>query len=149
MEQRYPMKNNRGIEAVSEVIGTMLLLGMAVSLFMIVYVSVLTTSSSPPSPSSNIISHVDGDSIIMEHYGGDQLNLDTKIMITIDNTIIETTLEDIGSSLSWDSNNDGQWGMGEKLIYSKDGLSLEGKQISLSIVDVESNSVVMMGTLQG
>jgi len=41
--------------AINEIVGTMLILGISVSIFSIVYITVLTFPYSPSTPSSNII----------------------------------------------------------------------------------------------
>lgn len=138
------MKNRWADDGVSEIIGTMLLLGIAVTLFSLVYVSVLAFPSPHSAPSANIVFRVEEDSIIIDHCGGVALSLDTKILMTIGNISVNVTAK---AGLDDKYKDDDLWGMGEKLVFPVENLS--GKQITINVVDVNTNSVVMTGTLQG
>lgn len=143
MRKRLLSINNKKDGAVTEVLGSMLLLVMAVILFSIVYYSVYTVSPEPPTPAANIAFGVDAHNITLTHCGGKSLDNDTRIILVIDDEIIVTT---IGCNFSgWDINNDEKWGIGERLIYSYENPL--GKNITVNVVDVDSNSLVMMGTL--
>ena len=83
------MKTKRANNAISEIIGTMLMLGISVSLFSVVYISVLTVPYSPPTPSANIIYQIEGGNIILSHYGGKALNLDTEIVMKVDDLPVD------------------------------------------------------------
>ena len=144
-KKREYVKNRREGIAVTEVVGTMLLLLISVTCFSIVYVSVLSVPSTPPTPSANIACTVVGNKIILDHFGGDSLDLETKLMMTIGDVSVEKTVGNINSTLSWDENNDQKWNMGEQLVYIPGDLT--DKQVEIRIVDVESNSLVMMGIL--
>ena len=65
--------------AVSEVLGTILLLLINVGLFSVVAISAYSLLPSNSAPSTDIICQVNGDNIILTHQGGDALSLDTKI----------------------------------------------------------------------
>lgn len=134
------MKNRRSDNGVSEIVGTMLLLGIAVTLFSLVYISVLTISPTPPTPSANIVFRVEGDNITIDHCGGVALSLDTKILMTIDNRSLNATAKD---GLDDKYKDDDLWSIGEKLVFPVENLS--GKQITINVVDVDSNSIVMTG----
>jgi FlaG/FlaF family flagellin (archaellin) len=141
-------KNSHNNNAVSEVIGTVLLLGISVTLFSIVYISVLTLPNSPPTPSSNIYFSYnynetnDVTNIILTHFGGTELSLDTDIKIIIgdDSPIIEK----VRKNLSEESINDSYWGFGEQYIYNASGNLLD-KSIEVSVIDTDSNSIVSIG----
>jgi len=62
--------------AVNEILGTILLLGISVSIFSIVYMSVLTFPYAPSTPSSNIYFSLDETKIVLTHFGGKELDLD-------------------------------------------------------------------------
>lgn len=129
---------------VSNVIGTILLLGITVSLFSLIYASVLSISPTPPTPSANIVFRVEGDDIIIDHCGGESLGLDTKILMTIGSESMNVTAND-GLDDNYKDND--LWNMGENLVFSVENLS--GKQITIHVVDVISNSIVMTGNLIG
>lgn len=136
------MKNRRTDNGVSEIVGTILLLGITITLFSLIYVSVLTISPAPHTPSANIVFRVKGDNITINHCGGTALSLDTKILMTIGNRSMNATAED---GLDDKYKDDDLWGIGEKLVFLVGNLS--GKQITIHVVDVDSNSMVMTGKI--
>jgi hypothetical protein len=127
-------------KGVSEIVGTMLLLGIAVSLFSVVYYSVITVSPPPLAPSANIVFGLDGDTITFKHCGGEPLGPDTVVQIDIDDVRINTTIGE--------ENNNAEWGLGENFTIQYTGGPLSNKDISINIVDPQSNSIVVMGTIQ-
>ena len=143
------MKFKKANEGVSEIISTVLLLGMAISFFSLLCITVLSYPSSSHSPSANLVGMIgggEGDHLMIEHRGGEALSLDTKVIITIKNemSIPETVRDGIDS----DANKDNFWGIGEWYI-SPDLGNLTDKQIEITVIDVESNSIIMTGLLQG
>lgn len=130
-------------QAVTEILGTMLLLSISIGLFSIVYISVLTVPQSPPNPTANIICQLDGDNIIVGHYGGKPLSLESKILLKVDDISLDPV--NTGDYLYNDVNNDGFWSVGEKLVYSNPSIDLEGKRIEVNIIDIDSNSIVTSG----
>lgn len=129
-------------EAVSELIGTVLLLGMAVAIFSIIYLGVLSTSIDTEEPNPIIVANIEGSNIILEHRGGEQLSLDTKVTFTIQN---ETVLKSVGELLI-DTNKDAHWNIGERLSYpfNYSNFPLEADIIS---IDVEGNKIILLGTI--
>ena len=125
---------------VTEIIGTMLLLGIAVSLFSVVFVAFMTVSPPPVKPYANVVFGIDEDNIVLLHCGGDPIDPTTEILMEIDGVSIKTT---IGSN-----NGNHEFVLGEKIEIPYAGGSLDGKNISFSIVDKNSNSVVTMGDLR-
>ena len=139
-----PRKMKRGNIAVSETVGTFLLLGISVSLFSVVYVSVLNVSPSPISPSVNLICTLEKNNITLEHRGGKTLDLDTEIIVTFNGTTERFIVNDYMNN---ESRENGIWNIGERVVYpTGDVTDLE---VSASVVDVHSNSVIMMVVLQG
>ena len=140
------MKTKRANNAISEIIGTMLMLGISVSLFSVVYISVLTVPYSPPTPSANIIYQIDDGNIILSHYGGKALNLDTEIVMRVDGQPVDSI--SAGDYLYNDFNGDGLWSVGEKVVFSYESFVSGGEQIEVNILDIGSNSLVMTGEIQ-
>lgn len=150
------VKMKKSKEAVSDVLGTVLLLGIAISLFSVLSAIVLTYPVNPPTPTINLIGMIDRNNVTMDHYiilehrGGDALSLDTKIGITIGSTN-PTINQKIEALLDINATKDGYWNLGEKAIYPApyaDYPNFENEQVNIIIVDTKSNSVLLMGTLQ-
>lgn len=137
------IKNLKNSEnAVSEVVGTILLLGIAVSIFSIVYAGVLSVTLDSSEPNLRLVATVEGKNIIFEHRGGDELSFDTKITIVIeDETIIKTVGE-----LITDTNEDGLWNIGERLAYPFN-YSLSQLEADVTSIDIGGNRIVLDGTL--
>jgi len=139
------MQKNRENSAVTDVVGTMLLIAISLGLFSIVYISVLSVPYTPPTPTANIACLVDGNTIILEHYGGDELDLDTKILLSIDGESSVIDIENMDKSYNWDLNNNNKWNVGEKIEY--DAGILGGKEVNVQIIDSASNSIVTMASI--
>ena len=138
-------KNNHQILAVSDIIGTMLLLGIAISLFSVVYVSVLSVPYTPASPKVIMSTTIDGNNIIINHYGGNPIPETSKILISIANFSYEKTLYSFGESKGgWDANNDGFFNIGEELIYTSPYM-IDNVSVGINIIDDASNSIIMNG----
>ena len=75
------MNKIRQNKAVSEILGTVLLLGLVVASFSVIYYKVY--SIPPPSypPNVTIIGYIEGNNLVFEHQKGDSLPLDTKITL--------------------------------------------------------------------
>lgn len=140
------MKSERTDEAVSEIVGTVLLLGITVIFFFLLCVVMpLYPSSSPPS--TNLVGMIEGEYLLLEHRGGEALNLETKVILTTsEGTSKSITIGD-KNYLNNEARQDNLWGIGEWLIYQdKD---IVGKQVGVTVIDIESNSVIMTGSLKG
>jgi len=138
----------RNTNAVSEVVGTLLLIVIAVSLFvMLAFISINLPSIifSNPTPSANIIGMVQGSGIVLEHYGGQPIPLDAEIRIMFAETPVVTT---VGSVLDPKYKTDGVWNIAEKIFIPYNDTNLPLMQVTVTIVDKASNSVLMRGILQ-
>ena len=138
--------NNSGV---SEIIGTILLLGISVTLFSVIYIFVLSVPTAPTTPSSNIACSLNETSLILTHGGGSPLSVDSKIKIMIDGELyITKTIKEC--NLSEETKNNSYWGFGEQPIvinfseYIPEN-SLE-YTVEVMVIDVGSNSIVMDGT---
>lgn len=143
------MKLKGSNEGVSEIIGTVLLLGMAISFFSILSYTVLSYPSAPSSPSANLVATKDGGHLLIEHRGGEALTLDTKVIITFSNgTSISMTIGD-KNYLDDKAKEDNLWGLGEWFIYPYQDTNIKSKPVSIAVVDMKSNSMIMTGSLNG
>ena len=136
------MKNKRAYNAVTELVGTAILLGLAITLFSIVQVIALSYPYNPSTPSARLVGTVDQNIILIEHHGGESLSLDTKIVIDIGNETVSKTVEE----LLIDSNGNDKWNIGEKLAYQFN-YSLNLLEADVISIDVESSEVILLGTL--
>ena len=132
-------------KAVTEIIGTLLLLGISVSLFSIVYLSVLTTHSNPTSPSVNMVCTFDDDNITLWHLGGKDLSLDTKVLLNFNDGSNDEIIINKTNLKKIDENDDGKWSTGEKFVYSNN--IIVGNQVEVTVVDAISNSIVMSASI--
>lgn len=151
------MKNKKN-GAVSEIVGTVLLLLIALAFLSSVYVYVLSYPMPNPAPHVEIVGTVEewnmidttglGNyeeycDIVLTHRGGESLPLDSEILIDIGGTVDNTT---VGDYLDSKSKEDGRWGIGERLVFQCGDITL--LCIEIIVIDTVSNSVVFMGIFQ-
>ena len=138
-------KINDSNEMVSEILGTVLLIGIVVAIFSTMYVSVVSYPNPEPSSYARLVATIEGNNIIIEHRGGDALSLNTKFQIAIGN--ITTTLT-VGEKnyLDDDAKKDNEWNVGERLVFPFD-YNLSNCEAQIRAVDTNSNSLIMMGSL--
>ena len=127
---------------ISEIIGTVLMLGMAIALFAGVSLVITSYPLSTPSPQVDLVSFVDGSDIVFEHHGGPSLLSDTELGITINGTTTVIYVEDH----LIDENQNDKWDIGEQVVYSSGNLNQA--QVEVMVIDYASNSVLMMATIQ-
>ncbi|MBU0497611.1 MAG: type IV pilin [Candidatus Thermoplasmatota archaeon] len=133
-------------KGVSEIVGTIMLLIMAIALFTTVYVFIMNEALTPPerSPVTSIIGTTEGtNNIILENRGGEDLSSDTIILLNVAGHMFNMTVADFSG---WDTNGDGKWNIGEKIVYSS--ANIYGLQVEAIVVDPYTNSIVMRGVLQ-
>ena len=100
--------------AVSEVLGTILLLSIVITLFSVVTLSVYTLLPTGSTPSTDIFCQVNGNQIILTHRGGDELSLDTKIGFSTNLGL--TTYIVVEDYMNTSDKIDGKWSIGEKIV---------------------------------
>ena len=101
------MKTKVGVSASSEIVSSVVLLTIAISVFSILYINVLSDDGPDPHIYITIIGKIESGKIVFEHQRGDSLGLDTQIMLTIDGRFEETLIaEDL---LDTASKSDGFW----------------------------------------
>ena len=138
----------RANKAVTNIVGTILLLSIAVSLTTGIYILVLNTAfnnSNTPQLSVTIIGTIEGDRIILEHRGGNGLSSETEITFIIGDNNPEHNTS--GEWLENDTNGDGFWSIGERVVYNN-GTDLMFKRVEALVFDVETQSIVMRGVIQ-
>lgn len=140
------MKIKKSNMAVSEIIGAMLLLLIVVSVFSLIYFQVLSDEGPENKTIVKIVGRIEGTNVILEHQGGEPLELDTEISITI------AGVEYSGVVENWlnDKNDDGAWNIGERMLFSFEyNLSRLGdyQEVDITAVDTQSDSVIFMGPI--
>ncbi len=136
--------SNHRNDAVSEIIGTVLLLAIALSMMTVVYFEVLTDDGPSPQTFIRIEGKVEGTNIIIEHMGGEPLNEDTWITMDLPDEEVKTQIKDF----LVDDNNDGYWNIGERLKKPFEyNLTVLDQYTTSDIIAIDkiSNSVVFMG----
>ena len=141
------IKSNK---AVSEVFGTIMLLAISVSLFSVIYLSLFSIQATPSSPSVDIVGTIDENILILEHMGGEDLKLDTKVIMRFPDDTSETTAVGDNNYMTASAKVDSKWNIGEQFRYSLDGEpNFERYQpLDVTVVDIDSNSVIMSGILR-
>ena len=133
-------KNN---SAVSEVLGTVLILAISVVILASVYIAAFSLPAPSRVPVVNAVGMTANDQdIIISHQGGDNLPLDTILILTVGGKDIKYKIEDLMDPKDIE---DGFWNIGEDLVFSHD---IRRLQVDVRIIDPDSDSVVMMGVLQ-
>ncbi len=135
-------------KAVSEIIGTMLLLGSAVVLFSVVYFSILSAPTPTQPPAFNVMARMEGQTdnatIVVSHMGGDPVDVNSRFFIEVAG---ERKPEQILKNYIIENNEDEDlWNFGEQISYPIGNVS--GVQVDMGIADLHSNSLVLLSTLQ-
>ena len=115
------IKNNNN--AVSEVLGSILLIMISVSLFSVVYITFFSIDMDQSSPSVNIIGTVNDNNLILEHRGGEPLHLKTKVILDLSDKQREIFSINDENYLENNLKEDGKWDFSEEVVYSLDNIT--------------------------
>jgi len=149
------MKNKRGKLAASEVVGTVLLLGIAIALFSSVQLMVFSLPQNERAPSASLVGAANNGNITISHHGGESLILSNTQIIFRNNAqtfVLTGTPADIVSNTS--KGHLDNWDIGEVLAYNLTNITTHlggipsNSEIDITVVDLKSNSVVMIGTVK-
>jgi uncharacterized protein YegL len=140
------MKGEKSNGAVSEIVGTMLLLMIVISVFSLIYYQVLSDEGPENKTIVKISGRIEGTNVVLEHQGGEPLELDTEISITVGG------IEYKGPVGNWldDKNDDGVWNIGERTLFSFEyNLSCLGdfQEVDILAIDTQGNSVIFAGPI--
>lgn len=127
---------------ITEILGTVLLLGISIVVFAIVYLSVLTWPQAPSTPSCDIFFSLDDTNISLTHFGGKELPLDTEVTIRIGDAM--PIIKKVSDNLDEESKNDDYWDFGEQFIFDA-GESVLTNSVEVTVVDLESNVIICIG----
>ena len=137
-------KNIRTNLAVSEIIGTIIMLGIATTSLSSVSYCILSVPAPIPTPIVEISGMIDDNQVIVTHRGGEPLDLDTELNLNVGG---KSKSYKVGDLLDSESKEDGVWSLSEKLVYPLDydfDYSIY-PNIDINIVDGYSNSLLMTG----
>lgn len=129
------MKIKNSDEAISEILGTVILLAIVVIAFSVLYVHVLSEPTPSSSPHTSLEAYMQGDSVIIEHRGGESLDIDDVEIWINDTKVSVTDKENI------DANGNGKWDVGE--YYHK----MVSGRIEVMVIDQSTNSIIFSGVL--
>ena len=133
-------------KAVSEVLGSVILIAMAVSAFSIVYLNFLSDEGPSEKTYVTIVGKIENGNLIFEHQKGEGINIDSKVTIIPRGNHEDKDIRTVGELLDPSiSNGNNLWDIGERLVYPK---IRNGWNVEANIVDSKSNSIVFWGTLQ-
>ncbi len=144
-------------DAVSQIVGTILLLMIVSAIFPSIYIYYLNYPLPDSGPYVNIVGTIENRelyftnlgnfqercSIVLTHRGGESLSLNWKVVIIIGNITEGIT---VGDCLDSESKDDGRWGIGERLIYPADDMAR--KKLGAIVVDPLDEVVLFEGILQ-
>jgi len=148
MSDRGRKTQPHGNLAVSSIVGTVLLLLIAVSSFTLIYLNVLSDQGPAAKVYVDIVGTVEGKNVILEHRGGESLDLDTEIRVTIGG---EEQRIIVGDNLDYADSANGQWDLGERVIipfeYDIDDLD-EYMEADVMAFEGITNSLAFMGKIE-
>ncbi len=133
-------RKKRKNTAISQIMGTTLLLLIAVAMMAMVYSYFLSYPMPHPTSHVEFIGSLKDKNITLLHFSGEKLKLDTILSLNIGHSIVNVT---VGEYLDSKSKNDGFWNIGEKLVYPVGDTT--GIKVGATIADKESYSVIFNG----
>lgn len=131
-------KNNNGV---SEMLGTVLLLLIAVSSFVIVHANMIFNPSSQDQMYVTIVGEKKWENVTLLHRGGESLSLKTKVTFEIEGDVYNIIVGE-NDYLDYNSKEDGLWNIGEILIFNQ-SLDLTNLDVKVTVFDVETNTIIM------
>ncbi|MCK4332977.1 MAG: hypothetical protein KAV40_05295 [Thermoplasmatales archaeon] len=124
--------------------GTLLLLAIALAALSLVYMYVLSYPLPDSAPYVEIVGSLEDGNIVLLHCGGENLDLDTELLVNISNTTYVTT---VGNYLDSKSKENGAWDIGERVVYTPT-VDITNLYVEAAVIDRETNSMLMTGILQ-
>ena len=137
---------------VSQIVGTILLLAIAVVLFSAFMVYILSNPVTPSPPNANLAGSMEVTRAVIEHKGGESWKIDnSKIIVRLGD--VEERIINFANGNSSNSNasfvdinTNSWWDIGESLEIDCSGLfgrNTSNWQIEMMIIDLPSNSIIM------
>jgi len=142
LNKKKLIRNNH---AVAELIGSFLLVAIAVSVFASIFVFVMSDSGPSPETYVKIVGKLESGDVVFENRRGESLGLNTQVILLLGGRIFDMNIND-NLLISTEDKENGFWDIGERLVYSE--MNITDLQVEATIVDKATNSVVMWGILQ-
>ena len=139
---KISVRENRN--AVSEIVGMILLLALAISVISVFYMQAMSYENPVSEPNITLLARIESGNIVIEHVKGDSLPLYTQMRLLIAGKI-EKVVE-VEDFIFYHNDLKDRWNIGEKVVY--DEFDLTDVQVECKIVDQASNSLLLWGTLQ-
>jgi hypothetical protein len=142
---RINQKSIRKNLAVSEIMGTIILLGISTTSISGISYYVLSAPAPVPAPIVEISGMIEDNHLIVTHRGGEPLDLDTVLIVNIGGN---TNHYKAGDFLDSEAKDDGMWNLGEKVIYPIFDYyeSSNDNEVKFMMSDSVSNSLIIMGS---
>jgi hypothetical protein len=151
-------KKGRSKHAVSEVLATVLLLGITIALFGFLNYVVFSFSFESSAPSVSLIGSISADetynNITIEHNGGESLDGNTTIIITIGSVTNKSSVRDIiDGTADWklrslkDDTHPDKWDFGETIQFNS-RYDFTDTYIRASVMDPSTNTLILSVVLQ-
>jgi hypothetical protein len=131
---------------VTELMGTMFLLAIAVCVVSLIMISVISGFTDNAEVQVDILGKIEGNNVILEHQGGDNLGLGTEVYLGIGGYEEEFTA---GDYLDDSAKIDGYWNIGEQVIYPSSLFDdIEELMVNARVIDYETKSLILYGLLK-
>jgi hypothetical protein len=141
--------NKKGNDAVSEILGTVLLLMIVAAVFTIIFNVFLTDEGAQPETLVTIKGRIKDGNIEFQHLGGESIGLDSVIFLSIAGQE-ESIL--VGDCLNSNLKEDGSWDISESIILvnytNLENEEVDAPNVYATITDTYSNSFVFLANLQ-
>lgn len=134
------VKNKTGV---SEVVGVIIMLGIAIALFSIVYIMAINFPFNDPAPLVRITATINENYVILLHQGGESLSPDTNIIVVINGVVYTQTVALMLQE------GDNSWNIGEKLLFDPGLGPLKNLEAKITVVDAITNTIIMQGSVRG
>jgi len=140
------MMRNKKEEAVAEILGTILLMLIAALVMTIIYYQFLSDEGPQPETHVDIVGDIIKQNVTLTHKGGESIDADDKISITIGGEIEPFFIWELLD----DENSNGRWDFGEKVLYRLNESDIlenisQYEFIDVAGIDSLSNSLVFQG----
>jgi uncharacterized repeat protein (TIGR01451 family) len=131
--------------AIAEIVGTIIMLGIATSSISVLYYQVSSTPIPVPAPIIETSGTIEDNMVIVTHRGGEPIDIESEIVLSIGGELKSFKLKDF---LDSESKQDGVWSLSEKVVYpiSYDDFDYSvNPNIDINVFDFNSGSLVMTG----